>query len=180
MKAIIDVLGKRLEILLDGVNFRSDFDRALGSPEHLLEIGEHNLREYEKMETMSEERYERIQNLYANILASALQEEAIKHYGDADHDSIRQVLYGWFNRPEDRVFQDKLREAGRQALLGLGHTKELCTSVLVNIYDKLPDMLMYYIEELIEPMHMLPLSEAQPIAMALADMLKGVENDNYS
>lgn len=171
MNAEINTLGKRLQALMGDVNFWSDYDQALDSPEQLLAIGKHNLREFEKIEAMGEERYERIQNILCNILASIIQKESMEQYGNTYRSSNRQVLCGWFNRPEDRAFWDRLREAAKQALIGLDLTVEQCTAVLVHIYDKLPDMLMEVIEELTAPVHLLPRSEAQPIAMVLADMM---------
>jgi len=171
MNATSVILGNRLQTLMGDIHFRyenHDFD----SPENLMAIGEHNLREYGKIEAMGEEHKERIENLFANILASALQEEAIARYGNTEDSSIRQVLYGWFNRPEDREFDDKLRQTAKLALLGFNLTEEQCTAVLVDFYDKLPDMLIEFIEEITAPIYMLPRNEAQPIAMALADMMK--------
>ena len=136
-----------------------------------MAIGEHNLREYEKIETLSEEHYERIQNIFANILASALQEEAIEKYSNTDGSSIRQVLYGWFNRPEDRTFEDRLRHTVKLALLGFNLTEEQSNAVM-GMYDRLPQLIIEAIEELIVPMRLLPRAEAQSVVMALVDIMK--------
>jgi hypothetical protein len=176
-KMTIEALSHRLELLLGDVRFRSDFDRAIESPEQLIAIGKHNIGQWEKIEAMGQEHCERIQNIISNMLASIIQEEAMGHYGNTDMSSIRQVLCGWFNRPEDREFEDRLREAGKRALVGLDLSEEYYI-LLEHICDKLPNMLMEYIGELVEPIHMLPRSEAQPIAMALVDMMKEVKSVN--
>ena len=166
------MLGKKLQALMGDVHFRSDFDQALDSPEHFLAIGEHNIRQWERIEAMGEDHEERIRNILANILASRLQEEAIEKHGDTDSSSLRQVLHGWFDQSKDREFQEKLRQTTKKTLLGLDFTEEQCAAVLVHIYDKLPEMLMDGIEELVAPVHSLPRSEAQSMAMVLADMIK--------
>jgi len=176
MNAIIDELGRRFETLVGGVRFRTDFDQALDSPEQLLAIGLHNRREYEKIKAMDEEHQERIENLVANMLASALQEEAIARYGNTDGSSIRQVLYGWFNRPEDRLFEDRLRQTAKIALLGINLTEEQSDAIMKGMYDILPQLIIEVIEELIAPWRLLPCAETQSIAMALTDMMKEAQS----
>jgi len=52
VKTTVEALVHRLELLLDCVHFRTDFDKVMDSPEHLMALGRHNLREYEKSVTM--------------------------------------------------------------------------------------------------------------------------------
>ena len=171
MNATINLLGIRLKTLMDSYNFRYDFEKIVDSPEQLLAIGEHNLREYEKLEAAGEEYYERIENLFANKLASRLQEEAIARYGNTEDNSIRQVLCDWFNRPEDRVFEDRLRQTAKLALLNFNLTEEQ-SEVLKGMFDKLPQVIMEGVEQLMTPMRLLPRAEAQSIVMALVDVMK--------
>ena len=173
MKTKIEILGNRLKSLIGNLDFRSDFDKALDSPGHLLGLGEHNIRELKKLETMPEEKQERIQSLFAIIFADVLQEEAIAKYSNMDDSSIRQVLYSWFNRPEDRVFEDRLRQTAKLALLGLNLTEEQSDAIMKAMYDILPQVIIEAIEEIISPLRLFPRAEAHSIAMALADMMKG-------
>jgi len=172
MNGTIDALGHRLQTLMDDVHFRSDFDKAPDSPEHLMVIGAHNIREYEKIETMGAEPFERIWSLISNILASVLQEEAIEKYGNTDGGSIRQVLHNWFEQPEDREYWERLRPAFKRGLLGFNLTNEQGDAVMNGIYDKFLQLIIEMIEELIVPMHLLPRAEAQPIAITLSDIMK--------
>ena len=50
----IEALGHRLEVLLGDIHFRSDFDRALDSPEQLVAIGKHNSQQWERIEAAGE------------------------------------------------------------------------------------------------------------------------------
>ena len=172
MNATIDMLGKRLQALMGDVHFWSDFDRALESPEQLIAIGEHNTGQWEKIEAMGEERYERIQNILSNMLASIIQKEAVDQYGNTDMSSIRQVLFDCFNRPEDQVFEDRLRQTAKLALLNFNLTEEQSEMVLKGMFDKLPQVIMEGIEQLVTPMRLLPRAEAQSIVMALVDVMK--------
>lgn len=171
MKTVADTLATRLQTLMGDVDFRSDYDLALDSPEHLLAIGVHNLHEYERIEALDDHQ-ERIKDLISNILSSVLQEEAIANYGNTDGSSIQKVLCGWFNQQEDYIFNNRLRQTVEQALFILDLTDDQAMAVLENIYDNLPQAIMTYIEELVTPICMLPRSEAGSIAMVLKDMME--------
>lgn len=174
IKPEIVALSTRLETLMSNVKFRSDYNQALDSPEQLLAIGEHNRRELEKLKAMGEEHKERIWDLMSAILASGLQEEALEKYGNTDSSSIRLVLSKGFNSLEVNAFWNKLRHTTERSLLGIGLTDEQCQAVMKNIYDRLPEAMIECLEELYSRSCYLPRSEAQPIATALADMMKEV------
>lgn len=176
MNTTINVLSNKLQALMGDVHFKSNFDQALDSPEQLLEIGEHNLREYEKIEAMDEELKERIQNLISNILAGALQKKAIEKYGNTGGGSIRKVLYDQHKQPEAQAYWNRLRQTTERGLRGFGLTEEQRDAVMKGMFDKLPQAIMEAIEEFISPFCFLPCSEAQSIATALTDMMKEVEN----
>jgi len=156
---------------MGSVHFRSDFDEALDSPEHLMAIGEHNLREYEKIEAMDEECYERIQNIISTILASVLQKEAMAKCGNTDSGSIRQVLHDWNNQRENKVYWDRFIQSAHQALAVFNLTEEQ-RQTMGKMLDLLPAAMIEELDELTRPMHLIPYAEAQQIASVLADMLK--------
>lgn len=110
-----------------------------------------------------------------NVLASTLQEEAIAKRGNTDSGSIRWLLYNWFSQPEERAFWDRLRKTAKLALLCFNLTEEQSDAVMKGMFDKLPQVLIEAIEELIIPMRLLPRAEAQSIAIALSDMIKEAE-----
>ena len=174
MDATIMELGKKLIALMGDVQYEYDFDPALDPPERLIEIGEHNIREYEKFEAMDEEHKERICNLMSIILATALQKEATEKYGKACPDTIRKVLEDLWKQPDNQAFWGRLRHTEEQCVLSLGLTKEQCQEVMRDIFDRQPEAIKEYIVALCSSSRFLPRSEAQPIATALADMMKEV------
>lgn len=174
MNATINVLVEKLQTLMGDLNYRFDFNPTLDPPEQLIEIGEHNLRELEKFEAMGEERKERIWNLMAIILATGFQKLAIEKYGATDTGKIRKVLEDLFQQPDNQAFFGRLRHTEEQCLLGSGLTEEQCHAAMKYIFDKLPEALMEYLEDLYSPLRFLPRSEAQSITMTLADMMKEV------
>ncbi len=178
MNATINVIGKRLQDLMGSVHFRSDFDEALYSPEHLMAIGEHNLREYEKIEAMDEERQERIWNLISTILAGGLQKEVIDKYGNDDTIAVRKFLEDLFKQPENKVYWDRLIQCINQALAVINLTEEQRQTVS-KLLDLLPAAIIEGLVELTRPMHLIPYAEVQQIASVLADMLKENHHVDY-
>ena len=171
MNTTIGKLGNRLQALMGDVNFRFDRDKTVDSPEHLLAIGDHNLREYEKIEAMPKERQERIEELAWNILASGLRAEAMKKYGNADSSSIRQVLNDWHYQPENMAYCDRLKRLAKQYLTGCGFTEEQF-KIISDYCDEIPLLMLEGIVEETSHLCFLPPAEAQSIAMVLADMVK--------
>jgi len=171
MNASIKDLGHRLKLLLGDVHFKSDYDQALDSPEQLLAIGDHNLMEYEKIESMDEERQERIKNIVSTILASVLQKEAMAKCGNTDSGSIRQVLHDWNNQRENKVYWDKFIQCAHQALAVFNLTEEQ-RQTMGKMLDLLPAAMIEELDELTKPLQLIPYAEAQQIASVLADMLK--------
>lgn len=168
----MDVLEKRLQALMGDVHFWSDFDKALDTQEQLLEIGEHNIREYEKFEALDEERKERIWSLMSTILASGLQKEVVDKYGTDDAIAVRKFFEDLFRQPDNQAYWDQLRQTAEQGLLGSGLPEEQCRVVMKNLIDRLPELIRECLEELYFPSRFLPRSEAQPVATVLADMMK--------
>ena len=178
MNETINAMGKRLQALMADVHFRSDFDKALDSPEQLIAIGEHNLREYKKIESMDGERQERLQNLVANLLARALQKEAIEKYKNTERSSIRQVLQDRCDEPETRAYFDRLKETFKRCLLSIPLTKEQCEEIIPYYCSDIHlQVIIEVIEELINPYCSLPFHEAQYFTRTLTDMMKEV---NYA
>ena len=171
VKTEIVALSTRLETLMGNVNFRPEYDRVHDSPEQLLAVGKLNLREYEKIEGMDEERQERIWNLISTILATVLQEEAIDKYGNTDGSSIRLVLYGWFNQAKNREYCDRLMQTAKLALLNFGLTEEHLQYV-IKCLDKLPEVIIDVLAKETGHLRLLPRSNAHSIAIALADIVK--------
>lgn len=169
---MVELLGTRLKSLMGNVNFRSDYDQAVDSPERLLAVGEHNLREFEKIKAMGEKRQERIHHIISNILATVLQKEAIETYGDTDGSSIRQVLDDWHNQPENLAYWERLMKTAKQGLLGFNLTEDQCQTIMKYIFDRLPEVIIETMEELTSPLRFLPRAEAPSIASAIADIMK--------
>ena len=170
MNATIDALGHRLEILMCDVHFRSDYDPAIDSPKHFLAIGEHNLREFEKVEAMDEECQERILNIISNMLASVLQKEAMEQYGNTNGESIKKVLYGWHNQPENQAYWGNILRCAEQSLADLNLTEEQSNG-LSKLFDMLPATIIETLEELTSPLRLFPRAEAHSIAIGLSDMM---------
>jgi len=171
MNATIDVLGNRFETLLGDVHFRSDFDRALDSSEQLLAIGDHNLREYEKVETMDEQHQERIKNIVLNILAQVLQKEAMEQYGNTDDDSIRRTLHDWCSQPENKTYMDRLIETAKQSITNCDFTEEQL-KIFTEYFVAWPIILEDTLARLISHLRLFPRAEAPSIASAIADIMK--------
>jgi len=136
------------------VNFWSDFDKALDSPEHLLAIGQHNIREFQKIADMDKNRQDRIQTTVFDLLVSVLQKEALQKCGNPSGGSIREILYGWYSEPEYGAYSDKLIYSAKQGLISLNLTEEQHRG-LSKYFDMLPvaiieillDMIMEMITE---------------------------------
>ncbi|MFC1981126.1 hypothetical protein ACFLVN_02650 [Chloroflexota bacterium] len=169
----------RFEVLIGNVSFRSDYDKAVDSPEHLMAIGEHNLREYEKIESMDGERKERLQNLVVNLLARALQKEAMEKYGNTERSSIRQILQDRCDGPETQAYLDRLRQTFKRCLLSIPLTEDQCEDISAyHCSNMWPQVIIEAIEELVSPSCVLPFSETQSLTRTLTDMMKEVENAN--
>lgn len=175
MNTTIDALGHRLELLLGDVHFRSDFDQALDSPEHLIAIGEHNLREYEKVEAMDEQHQERIRNTVLNLLAQVLQKESMEQYGNTDDDSIRGILHNWCYQPDNKTYLDRLIETAKRGIANCDFTEEQL-KIINEHFDALPIFLEDTLARLISHLRFFPRAEAPSIASVVADMMKEVEN----
>lgn len=171
---VINNLGNRLQALTGDIDLQSD-ESALDSPEKLIAMCIHNSREYKKIDEVDEEHQQRILNLIPSILAVTLQEEAKEKYGNTDSGSIRQVMDGWFNRPEYQVFWDKLRQTTKLSLQNFSLTEEQIDATMKDLFDKLPQLMMGAVEELTSPLTFIPRAEAQSIALALTDLMKEVE-----
>jgi len=171
MKTAINTLVDRLEILMGDVNFRSDFDQALDSPERLFAIAEHNRREYEKIEAMDEQQQERINNILLNMLAQLLQKESMEQYGNTDDGSIRRTIHDWYSQPEDKTYMDRLIETAKRGIAGLDFTEEQL-KILMEYYDALPIIMEEFLVWAVSHVRLLHRAEAQSISMALADIMK--------
>lgn len=166
MDATINAMGKRLQALMCDVQFRSDFDKALGSPEHLMAIGEHNLREYEKIEAMDEEHQERIRNIVLNLLAQVLQKKAMEQYGNTDDDSIRGILHDLCYQPDNKTYLDRLIETAKRGIAD-GDSTEEQLKMINKYFDALPIILEDTLARLLSHLRLFPCAEAPSIASAI-------------
>lgn len=171
MNMTTNILGEKLLTLMGDVHFRSDFDEALDSPEHLMAIGEHNLREYEKIEAMDEQHQERIRNIVLNLLAQVLQKEAIQQYGNTDDDSIRGILRDWCYQPDNKTYLDRLIETAKQGIADCDFTEEQL-KIINEYFDALPIIWVDALARLISHLRLFPRVEAPSIASAIAEMMK--------
>ena len=168
---IKNTLGQRLQVLIGDVNFQTYYDRVLDSPERLFAVGEHNLREYEKIEAMDEEHQERINNVMLNILAQVLQKEAMEQYANTDDHSIRRTLHDWYSKPENQKYADRLIETAKRSVAGFDFTEEQL-KIFTEYYDALPIIMEDILARAISHLSLLPRAEAPSIASTLADMMK--------
>jgi len=164
-------MGERLQALMGDVHFRSDFDKALDSPEHLMAIGEHNLREYEKVEAMAEQHQERIKNIALNLLAQVLQKEAMEQYGNTDDDSIRGILHDWCYQPDNKTYLDRLIETAKRGIANCDFTEEQL-KIINEYFDVLPIILEDTLARLISHLRLFPRVETPSIASAIVEMMK--------
>jgi len=170
VKMAIDTLVTKLQSLIGDAEFRSDYDQALDSPEHLLEIGKHNLREHEKIEAMDEERQERARNIVLYIVAGVLQKEAMEKCGKADSASIRQTLCDWYGQPENRVYCDKLVQSAKSSLADCDFTEDQ-RKIVNYCLDAVPLLMLETLMEETLHLRLLPCAEGPSISAILAEMM---------
>ncbi len=169
----INRLGNQLQTLTGGIDLNWD-ESAVNSTEDLMALCVHNSQELKRIDELDEERQQRVLNLIPSILAATLQEEAMRQYGNTDCSSIRGVMDAWFNRSEYQGFLGKLRHTTRLTLRNYGLNDEQIDAVEKDILDKLPHAMIDVIQELTIPLTYMPLSEAQSVGAALADMMREV------
>ena len=173
MNPTVDKLFNRLETLTGDIDFRWG-DGALESPDKLMAMGRHNLRQLQKIQAMDPECRERIQSLQFNILASGLQEEAMGKYGNTDANSVKKILEDCWSLPEKQQYADRVIGMVKQCVARFDLTKEEVATI-TDILNELPLMIMNTIVEITSQSRLLPRAEAQSMAAALADIMKDVE-----
>ena len=175
----INELAQKLLSLLKDLDFSWD-ERALDSPEIALRVGARYSREFERFETMEEERKERILNLMSQIFAKMLQILAIREYGNGGSAAIRQVLTDIVDKPEVKDEFNRLRNTAKKGLEAADLSAEQIDLVMSGVIDKRLNDLVDRFTELYTPYQLLPLGQSHSIAAVLADMMKEAEDADHS
>ena len=170
----INELAQKLLSLLKDLDFSWD-ERALDSPEIALRVGARYSREFERFETMEDERKERILNLMSQIFAKMLQILAIREYGNGGSAAIRQVLTDIVDKPEVKDEFNRLRNTAKRALETTDLSVEQIDLVMAGLIDKRLNGLVDQFVELYEPYQLLPLNNSESLSKVLADMMKETE-----
>jgi hypothetical protein len=162
--------GRKLLELMAGANFRFHVDCS--SPGRFLESGQRINAEYAKIEALGEEHLNRIWCLTCLVLAEQLQPRALSKYGNTSDASLRRVLADEFLQPEDGKWVEAVRLA-KEALRGQEFTDQQL-EMIGHLFDRLPDVMIYFIMEGVRQMCLIPLAEGADIAVILCEMLKEV------
>ena len=165
-------MGKKLLEIMGNVNFRVDDD--LNSPDQLLEMGAHNLAEYNKIEAMPEERQQRIENLVWLLLAEKIQVEALQKYGDSSDSSVRKFLENEFSKREIKLESEKCKQLAKEVIANEG-LKDFQRDAMYRLLDLMPHLIIEFILEGVGRFRLLPRTKAPQIISALIDMLKEAE-----
>ena len=163
--------GKKLLELMASANFRVHVDCS--SPDRFLESGQRIEAEYAKIEALGEEHLNRIWCLTCLVLAEQLQPRALSKYGNTSDASLRRVLADEFLQPEDVKWVEAARLA-KEALKGQEFTDQQL-EMIGQLFDSLPDVMIYFIVEGVRQMCLIPLAEGADIAVILCEMLKEAE-----
>lgn len=163
--------GKKLLELMAGANFRVHVDCS--SPDRFLASGQRIEAEYAKIEALGEEHLDRIWRLTCLILAEQLQPRALSKYGNTSDASLHRVLADEFLQPEDVKWVEAACMA-TEALRGQGFTDQQL-EMISQLFDSLPDIIIYFIVEGVRQMCLIPLAEGDDIAGILCEMLKEAE-----
>lgn len=170
-------MGERLMELMGNINFR--FDDDLNSPNQLLEMGVHNLAEYNRIKAMPEERQQRIENLFGVIMAEIIQAEALQKHGDSSDASVRQFLENEFSKPEIRLELEKYNQLAKEAIANEG-LKDYQQDAVYQLLDLMPRLTIEFIVEGVGRFRLLPRTEAPQIISVLVDMLEEAERADTS
>ena len=175
----INELAEKLLSLMGDLDFSWD-ERAEDSPAIALEVGARYSREYERFETMDEERKERILNLMSQIFAMMVQALAIREFGNGGPTAIRQVLTDIVEKPEVEDEFNRLKNTAKSALETTDLSAEQIDLVMAGMIDNRLDLVVDRFVELYTLYQLLPLEQSRSIAAVLADMMKEEEDANNS
>ena len=151
--------------------------KGINTPEDLILMGEYSCRQWEKLEDMGPDMVKRVESILCNIFAGIIQDRAINEWGDTEPKSIKKAVKQLFN---DDDYWEGLQPIFRQGLVNIGLSDEQCRIIIEHFFDLLPQVVIEIIRAMVLPTHLLPRAAANSIAIALADLMTEVGNDNRS
>ena len=152
--------------LFKGTRFYWDYDWH--SLAQLEEAEEANAAEYRRLKAEDPERLERIFDYICLLLSNALQPLAIKEYGNASDESMRQLLLQEMRNSEDMI---KWRQMVDDALTNI--KPDSPPRELVRQYtQELENQFAGVLAGLVGRVRMIPEADASAITSALFDMWK--------
>jgi len=170
-------LAGRLEELAGPVDFRNDYEKATRSSKDLLEMGRHNLAEFEKLQALDEGTRERIERLSWLLVARELQREALVRHGIADETAIRKVLMSLYTEPANKAFCDRIARLSEEGMADVDLTEEQ-RSQLAEYFRLLPQIQIEAIVEEVSKYQNIHLESSASITDKLHDFLKEVPDEH--
>jgi len=163
----------RFTNLMEGTRFRGIPDWNSEHP--LMDLGEHNCSEWEKL---SEERQERGINLIWAILADIFQPLVLQQFGHTGDSAMRGLLYNKMFPPNDDEELNSWGQQLRKEAIGIGLSEEQAQLLYQWFVSCFPDWLVVCIAEEINKWQFLPRVNARGINDTLVSMFMEAENAN--
>ena len=162
---------QRMANLMEGTRFRDTPDWSSEHP--LMDWGEHNCREWEKL---GEERQERGLNLIGAILADFFQPLALKQYGHTSDSAMRGVLYNKMFPPDDDEELNNWGQHVQKEAISIGLNKKQADKLQQWYMSCFPTWLVAYLAELMNRWQLVPRVTAQRTTDILTTMFSEVAN----
>lgn len=160
---------QRLLDLFGETNFK--ILNSSASVEEFKEIARYNQEQYARIEEIGDYYQERILNLMCLVLAEKLHPLAVNGPGDTSKYSLRRILAECFCSPGMKLEWGKYKQLALTALSGEGLDAKQ-TTVIGNIIDGLPDMIIDLLVEFAGRLEVIPIQDVSSFGIILAQMMK--------
>jgi len=164
---------RRFTNLMEGTRFRGTPDWSSEHP--LMDLGEHNCNEWEKL---SEERQERGINLIWTILADILQPLALKQFGHTGDSVMRGLLCSKMFPPNDDKELNSWGQQLRKETIGIGLSEKQAETLYQWFVSCFPSWFVACIAEEMNKWQFLPRVTARGITDTLVSIFEEAGNDN--
>jgi len=164
---------QRLLELFDGINFKMINND--NSVEQVTKIVRHNGEQYDLIEAKGEPYKERLLDTISLVLAEKLHPIAMDRYGDTGETSIQHILNDTDSNPMAISEWEKTKQLALSTLKSDDFT-ESEMSLLSELLDSIPGMILDLIVELAGRLKVIPMTELSDITRILALMMKEEEH----
>jgi len=164
----------RLMQLIDISHFI--WEAECDSSDRLMEIGKHNLAEYERLEAINPDVPERIWSLVCSKMAEDLQSRVMEEYGEFSTACVREFLIENTGEQSGPPFE-KCIELAKQALANEGFDGYQLEQ-LYQLFDLLPSVVLNFIAEGAARYRLLPVAEVSQITGILCEMIREANDAN--